>query len=164
MAIDKDGLESFASEPVPVGPPALEVQLETLAPAAGQAYTGFSGAGFIEISPTQNQHLALPIDVPEAGLYALDFRYANGNGPLNTENKCAFRTLRDGHGQLLGTVVLPQRGVGEWGNWGFSNPVVVPLAKGHNTVILTYEPANTNMNGAVNQAMLDYLRVRRVAE
>jgi hypothetical protein len=162
VAIDKNGLESFASEPVAVGPPALEVQLEHLAPAAGYAYPGFSGAGFIEISPTHNQRLALPIDVPEAGLYALDFRYANGNGPLNTENKCAFRTLRDGQGRLLGTVVLPQRGTGEWSNWGFSNSVLVPLAKGHNTVVLAYEPANTNMNGAVNQAMLDYLRVRRV--
>lgn len=162
VAIDKNGLESFASEPVPVGPPALVVQLETLAPAAGYTYTGFSGAGFVEISSAKNQHLTLPIEVPEAGLYALDFRYANGNGPLNTENKCAFRTLRDGHGQLLGTMVLPQRGVGAWSDWGFSNPVVVPLAKGENKLAITYEPANTNMNGAVNQAMLDYLRVRRV--
>ncbi len=162
VAIDKNGLESFASEPIAVGPPALEVQLEALAPAADYAYQGFSGTGFIEVSPAVNQRLALPIDAPEAGLYALDFRYANGNGPLNTENKCAFRTLRDGRGHLLGTVVLPQRGVGEWSNWGFSNPVLVPLIKGRNTVVLTYEPANTNMNGPVNQAMLDYLRVRRV--
>jgi len=104
------------------------------------------------------------VEVPEAGLYALDFRYANGNGPVNTDNKCAIRTLRDGQGQLLGTVVLPQRGVGEWSNWGFSNAILVPLAKGKNTLTLTYEPANTNMNGAVNQAMLDCLRVRRVRE
>ena len=162
VAIDKKGLESFASEPVPVGSPATEVQLETLAPTARFAYQGFSGAGFVEISTTKNQRLLLPIEVPEVGLYALDFRYANGNGPLNTENKCAFRTLRDGQGRLLGTVVLPQRGVGEWGSWGFSNPILVPLAKGKNTLALIYEPANTNMNGAVNQAMLDYLRVRRV--
>jgi len=162
VAIDKNGLESFASEPVPVGKSAVVVQLETLAPAAGYAYQGFSGAGFVEISPTTNQRLALPIEAPESGLYALDFRYANGNGPINTENKCAFRTLRDGRGRLLGTVVLPQRGTGEWNSWGFSNPSLIPLVKGKNTVMLTYEPANTNMNGAVNQAMLDYLRVRRV--
>jgi hypothetical protein len=164
LAIDNKGLESFASEPLPVGPPATQVQLETLAPAAAYTYQGFSGKGFIEVSPTKNQRLALPVDVPEAGLYALDFRYANGNGPLNTDNKCAIRTLRDGRGQLLGTVVLPQRGVGEWSSWGFSNTVLVPLAKGKNTLTLTYEPANTNMNGAVNQAMLDCLRVRRVGE
>lgn len=162
LAIDNQGLESFASEPLLVGAPATEVQLETLAPAAAYAYQGFSGKGFVEVSPTKNQRLPLALTVPEAGLYALDFRYANGNGPVNTDNKCAIRTLRDGQGRLLGTVVLPQRGVGEWSSWGFSNLLLVPLAKGQNALTLTYEPANTNMNGAVNQAMLDYVRVRRV--
>jgi len=162
LAIDNKGLESFASEPLPVGAPAAEVQLETLAPAAAYAYKGFSGQGFVEVSTTKNLRLSLPVEVPEAGRYALDFRYANGNGPINTNNKCAIRTLRSGAGALLGTVVLPQRGVEEWSNWGFSNPIVVQLAKGKNVLTLTYEPANTNMNGAVNQAMLDYLRVRRV--
>ncbi|GAA4504482.1 hypothetical protein GCM10023172_30740 [Hymenobacter ginsengisoli] len=162
IAIDNKGLESFASEPLPVGPPATEVQLETVAPAATYAYKGFSGKGFVEVSVTKNTDLTIPVQVPEAGLYALDFRYANGNGPINTNNKCAIRTLRDGQNKLLGTVVLPQRGVDEWSNWGFSNPILVRLAKGKNVLSLTYETANTNMNGAVNQAMLDYLRVRRV--
>ncbi|RYY13005.1 MAG: glycogen debranching protein, partial [Cytophagaceae bacterium] len=48
LAIDSKGLESFASEPLPVGAPATEVQLETLAPAAAYAYKGFSGKGFVE--------------------------------------------------------------------------------------------------------------------
>lgn len=162
LAIDNKGLESFASEPLALAPPTAEVQLETLAPAAAYAYKGFSGAGFVEVSTTKNVRLALPVEVPAAGLYALDFRYANGNGPINTNNKCAIRTLRDGQGRLLGTVVLPQRGVDEWSSWGFSNLILVRLAKGKNQLALTYEPANTNMNGAVNQAMLDYLRLRRI--
>ncbi|GAB3634871.1 hypothetical protein GCM10027422_04610 [Hymenobacter arcticus] len=162
LAIDSKGLESFASEPLPVGAPAIEVQLETLVPAAAYAYKGFSGQGFVEVSTAKNTRLTIPVEVPEAGTYALDFRYANGNGPINTNNKCAIRTLRNGRGRLLGTVVLPQRGVEEWSNWGFSNPVLVQLAKGKNTLTLTYEPANTNMNGTVNQAMLDYLRVRKL--
>ncbi|MVN75254.1 Bacterial alpha-L-rhamnosidase [Hymenobacter sp. HMF4947] len=154
-------LESFASEPLPVGEPAIELQAEALATLSALPYQGFTGKGFIEISTTQNPHLNLPITVPEAGFYALDFRYANGNGPTNTNNKCAIRTLRQGS-TLLGTVVLPQRGVEEWSNWGFTNAVLVRLPKGTSTLTLAYEPANTNMNGAVNQAMLDYLRVRRV--
>ncbi len=162
LAIDNKGLESFASEPLPVGAPAAEVQLETVAPAAGYAYKGFSGKGFVEVSTAKNTRLTIPVTAPAAGLYALDFRYANGNGPINTNNKCAIRTLRDGQGKLLGTVVLPQRGVDEWSSWGFSNPILVRLAKGKNTLALTFEPANTNMNGAVNQAMLDCLCVRRV--
>ena len=92
----------------------------------------------------------------------MDFRYANGNGPINTNNKCAIRTLRNGQGAQLGTIVLPQRGVEEWSNWGFTNAVRVHLPKGTTTLTLAYEPANTNMNGAVNQAMLDYLRLRKL--
>ncbi|WP_426491719.1 MGH1-like glycoside hydrolase domain-containing protein [Hymenobacter sp. 102] len=162
VAVDGQGLESFASEPLVVAArPAQLVQLETRAPKSGKPYKGFSGAGFVEISKTANTRLTIPVTVAEAGLYALDFRYANGNGPLNTDNKCALRTLRLGR-QPLGTVVLPQRGVAEWSNWGFTNSVLVQLPKGQHTLTLSFEPTNENMNGEVNQAMLDYLRVTRV--
>ncbi|GAB3573401.1 MGH1-like glycoside hydrolase domain-containing protein [Hymenobacter daeguensis] len=164
IAVDDAGRESFASEPLETGAAvaaAPQVQLETVAPKAALPYKGYTGKGFIEISTTKNKALTIPVTVPEAGLYALDFRYANGNGPINTNNKCAIRTLRRGP-ELLGTVVLPQRGVEEWSNWGFSNPLLVRLEAGRNTLTLAYEPANQNMNGEVNQAMLDYLRVRRV--
>jgi hypothetical protein len=102
------------------------------------------------------------VQAPATGRYALDFRYANGNGPINTSNKCAFRTLRDAAGRQLGTAVFPQRGVDEWSDWGFSNPIIVELPKGTHTLTLVYEPANENMNGEVNQAMLDYVRLTRV--
>ncbi|RSK24025.1 glycogen debranching protein [Hymenobacter metallilatus] len=162
VAVDAGGQESFASEPLPVpSQPAQLVQLETRAAKSSKAYKGFSGTGFVEISRTVNTHLTIPVTVPETGLYALDFRYANGNGPLNTDNKCALRTLRLGQRQL-GTVVLPQRGVAEWSSWGFSNPILVRLPKGSHTLTLRFEPANENMNGEINQAMLDYLRLTRV--
>ncbi|WP_226915623.1 carbohydrate-binding protein [Hymenobacter siberiensis] len=163
IARTRAGLQSFASEPLAVGPGLFthENQLETLAPKATQPYKGYAGKGFIEISTTKNPALTIPVTVPETGLYALDFRYANGNGPINTNNQCAIRTLRRGPA-LLGTVVLPQRGVQEWSSWGFSNPILVRLEKGTHPLTLAYEPANQNMNGEVNQAMLDYLRVRRV--
>jgi hypothetical protein len=158
-----DFRESFASEPLRVGEPASahQVQLETVATKATQPYKGYSGQGFVEISTTKNRTLTIPVTVPEAGLYAIDFRYANGNGPINTNNKCAIRTLRMG-GKALGTIVLPQRGVEEWSNWGFTNAVLVQLPKGRHQLTLAFEPANTNMNGAVNQAMLDYLRVQKI--
>ena len=164
IAVDDAGRESFASEPLetgPAAPAAHQVQLETVAAKATRPYKGYSGKGFIEITATKNTTLAIPVAVAESGLYAVDFRYANGNGPINTNNKCAFRTLRRGS-ELLGTVVLPQRGVEEWSNWGFSNPILVRLEKGTTRLQLAAEPANQNMNIEVNQAMLDYLRVRRV--
>ncbi|AMR26804.1 glycogen debranching protein [Hymenobacter psoromatis] len=163
VAIDSKGLESFASEPLAVAATTTEVQLETVAPAAAYPYKGFSGKGFVETSTTKNTVLRIPVTVAEDGIYAVDFRYANGNGPINTNNRCAIRTLRNGPTQL-GILVLPQRGVEEWSNWGFTNAVRVHLPKGTTTLTLAYEPANTNMNGAVNQAMLDYLRLRRVGK
>ena len=163
VAVNAAGHESFASEPLEYGADAAvrQVQLETVAAKGTQPYKGYSGQGFVEITPAKNKSLTIPVTVSETGLYALDFRYANGNGPLNTNNRCAIRTLRRGP-ELLGTVVLPQRGVDEWSNWGFSNSVLVRLEKGTHPLTLAYEPANANMNGEVNQAMLDYLRVKKV--
>jgi hypothetical protein len=162
IAVDDASRESFASEPIETGSEAAHVvQLETVAGKAAWPYKGYSGKGFIEITPTINKALTIPVYIAETGLYVVDFRYANGNGPINTNNQCAIRTLRRG-AELLGTVVLPQRGVDEWSNWGFSNPMLVRLEKGTNRFTLAYEPANQNMNIEVNQAMLDYLRVRRM--
>ena len=164
VAVDDASRESFASEPLELGREATggqQVQLETVAGKSSLPYKGYSGKGFVETTTTKNTALIIPVTVAEAGLYTLDLHYANGNGPINTNNKCALRTLRRGS-ELLGTVVLPQRGVEEWSNWGFSNSVLVRLDKGTSRLTLAYEPANQNMNIAVNQAMLDYLRVRRV--
>ena len=40
--------------------------------------------------------------------------------------------------------------------------MLVCLDKGTHPLTLAFEPANENMNGEVNQAMLDYLRLRKV--
>ncbi|MBD2714119.1 glycogen debranching protein [Hymenobacter sp. BT646] len=170
VAIDAQGFESFASEPVV--PEAARytqvVELETTALKVENLrkdyairIKGYNGRGFVDISKTLNRRLTVPVSVPTAGLYALYFRYANGNGPINTSNKCAIRTLRLGT-QLLGTVVLPQRGMGEWSDWGYTNPIMVQLPRGKSVLTLTLDPANENMNGAVNEAILDQLRLIRV--
>ncbi|GAA4381061.1 MGH1-like glycoside hydrolase domain-containing protein [Hymenobacter koreensis] len=163
LAVDAAGFESFASEPLPVAAERYRtvVELEATTGKANRPYKGYSGKGFVEISRSLNRRLAVPVTVPADGLYAVEFRYANGNGPINTSNKCAMRTLRLSS-QLAGTVVFPQRGVEEWSDWGYSNPVLIQLKKGQHTLVLAFEPANENMNGEVNQAMLDYLRFTRV--
>ncbi|UOQ55268.1 alpha-L-rhamnosidase-related protein [Hymenobacter cellulosivorans] len=163
FAIDAQNHESFASEPlaVPVGKFQRIYDLGNGRSKSSKPYQGYTGQGFVEISKSRNKTLAVPVIVTEAGLYAVDFRYANGNGPINTSNKCAIRTLRRGR-QLLGTVVLPQRGIDEWSDWGFSNPILVRLEKGVHPLTLTFEAANENMNGEVNQALLDYLRLTRI--
>ena len=124
-------------------------------------YNGFSGEGFVEISKTKNTAFTVPVNIVADGVYAIDFKYSNGNGPTNTENKCAIRTLKEGS-KLLGTVVLPQRGKDEWSNWGWSNSVQAFLTKGQHNLVISFEPYNENMNGEINQAMLDNMRIMRI--
>lgn len=163
IAVDGNGVTSFASEPIIITPTAAVAiyEAESVAAKAMLPYKGFSGEGFVETSKTVNPTINFTVDVKEAGEYAIDFKYANGNGPTNTENKCAIRSLKEGDA-FLGTLVFPQRGVQEWSNWGFSNSIKLKLEKGKHIFALSLDPANENMNGAINQAMLDYLRVTKL--
>lgn len=163
LAVDQNGVTSFGSEPVVVVPEKskLVYEVEKFAPKATYAYRDYSGTGFVELSKQQNRQVQVKVNVPEDGVYAIDFRYANGNGPINTENKAAIRTLKK-DANFAGTIVLPQRGKEEWSNWGFTNAVEVPLQKGSHTISLTFEPNNENMHGEINQAMVDYMRMVKI--
>ena len=100
-------------------------------------------------------------DVKQGGVYAVNLRYANGNGPINTENKCAVRTLMV-DGTPVGTLVMPQRGVGSWNDWGLSNSVEVRLTPGTHTFAVEFLPQDENMNRKVNHALLDCVELRRL--
>jgi hypothetical protein len=159
IAVDKKAVQSFASEPIVVAEEKLTVyEVENSNSKAELDYQGFSGTGFTETSKTINTIVTIPVEINEAGYYAIDFKYANGNGPTNTENKCAIRTLSV-NSKAAGTIILPQRGKNEWSNWGYTNAVQVMLEKGKHTVTLSLEDYNDNMNGEINQAMLDNMRV-----
>lgn len=163
ISIDEKGYESFASEPlVVVGDEYVKImEAENFGPKASLNYKGFSGAGFVEISTILNKIITIPVSINEPGVYSIDFRYSNGNGPVNTENKCAIRSLKI-NGVQKGTVVFPQRGKEEWSNWGFSNPVQIRLQKGKYNLVLSMEDFNDNMNGDINQAMIDYVRISKL--
>ncbi|WP_036679145.1 alpha-L-rhamnosidase-related protein [Daejeonella oryzae] len=165
IAVDKNGVQSFASEPILVANKNLIsiYEAEGFSAKADKPYKGFSGLGFTEISKSKNTAINFPITISQTGLYAIDFQYANGNGPINTNNKCAIRTLID-KDRFLGTIVFPQRGNEEWSNWGYSNSVKVRLKKGKHTLRLNFEPANENMNLEVNQAMLDHMRIIKLID
>lgn len=161
IAVDAAGYESFASQPLTVNAASHQqlVEAETLAPRATYNYQG--AAGFIEISNIKNKMIQIPVTVETDAVYSIDFRYANGNGPSNTENKCAIRTLKLAN-KFIGTIIFPQRGVDEWSNWGYSNAVQVAMKKGKNMLTLSFEPANENMNVDINQAMIDYIRITKI--
>lgn len=158
VAVDNFGLRSFASEPIVLDSNSILIELEDVVENSTLPYKGFSGKGFIEISTIKNISVQIPVTITEPGEYSIDFRYANGNGPTNTENKCAIRTLEEGN-DLLGTIVFPQRGSGEWSNWGNSNAVKVNFETGKHILTLQMEHWNENMNKEINQAMLDNIRL-----
>jgi glycogen debranching enzyme len=163
MAVDKNNIASFASEPVEVYPAAnvQTYQVEKFATPSDKPYQGFTGTGFVEINRTTNRLVNVDIEVPADGMYVINWLYSNGNGPTNTENKCAIRTLKV-DGTFAGTVVFPQRGSNEWSNWGYSNGIQLQLAKGKHNLALSFEPQNENMNIEVNQAMLDAVKLVRI--
>jgi hypothetical protein len=156
IAIDKNGVESFSSEPLLIKGNKSEsvYELEDFYSKANLPYKGFLGKGFIEISKTIHTSIHIPVEIKKEGIYIIYFRYANGNGPIKTENKCAIRTLKENN-SILGTIVFPQRGKDEWSNWGNSNSLQVNLSKGKHILTLSFEPSNENMNGDINQAMID---------
>ena len=160
IAFADNNVESFASEPQAVskGNAFQFMEMEDIAGMAKYPYKGFMGKGFAEVSTTINKVITIPVTVKKSGTYTVFFRYANGNGPVNTENKCAMRTLKINNVEN-GVFVFPQRGKEEWSNWGYSNSLKVSLKEGVNKLVLSYEPFNENMNGEINQAMLDQVFV-----
>ena len=162
IAIAKNELKSFASEPLQIYPKSDEqvIQLENVVKKSGKNYQGFTGSGFVEISKTVNRRIDFTINIKKDGNYILNVRYANGNGPINTENKCAFRTFYVDN-KKSGTLVFPQRGKDEWSNWGWSNSIKLSMTKGLHRFSISFESWNENMNVEINQAMLDCVRFIR---
>ncbi|MCM1290459.1 MAG: hypothetical protein NC201_03415 [Prevotella sp.] len=172
VGISTDGIESFASEPRS-NRPVITLQI----PNEGTTFksteisyqptteiTGYTGEGFVE-----TDHNSTPISVTlaaedfpaeKSGEYFVTVRYSNGNGPVNTENKCAVRTLII-DGEKVGTVVMPQRGVANWDDWGMSYSIPVNLTPGEHTFVLEYLPEDENMNLGTNHALIDAIILTR---
>lgn len=150
----------YAAQPVSSSSAAQSASLSSAAQPASLSSATRRGEGAVKISRNENILITIPVTVDADGTYIFDWRYANGSGPINTENKCATRLLAV-DGQQVGASVFPHRGSGEWDNWGWNNPVVVDLAKGRHVVTLTFAEAVENMNLVTNEALLDVLRVTR---
>jgi len=158
QAVNSDGLHSFLSEPVVIVPGNRVLIVQAQGMGMDKKYPGYAGLGYVPLSQTENRVVTFNVTLPEKGLYSLDFRYANGNGPINTDNKCAIRTLSIDD-DLKQTVVMPQRGYDRWSDWGFSNSQIIYMEKGKHTLQLLFMPWNENMNIQENRALLDYMRI-----
>ncbi|MDE5607921.1 MAG: hypothetical protein K2I64_03200 [Muribaculaceae bacterium] len=168
IAVDEDGTESFASEPLSnrkytmtdmPDETTVMASAEVAYPADG-VIEGFTGDGFIE-TDHKTGSINVPVTVDHDGEYIVSLRYANGNGSVNTENKAAIRTLSV-DGQRVGAVVMPQRGVGNWNDWGYSTSHRINLDKGPHLLTISFEPENENMNLSTNHALIDAVKIVEV--
>lgn len=159
VATDREGYESFASEPEEILSPekAFTIEVEKFVSPSSLPYINYTHTGFVEISKTKNRELSIPLHIQISGVYALSFRYANGNGYVYNNNKCAFRALKL-DGRPIGTAVFPQRGPDQWSKWGYSNSIQTKLNKGDHLVTLQFTESNENMNLETNQALIDHMR------
>ena len=161
--IDKNKVPSFASEPIIVYDKRNEktIELEDYIQQSDNKYNNYQGKGYVETNNSVNTNITLPFSANKSGVYTLKFRYANGNGPVNTENKCAIRSLKV-DGSTAGTTVFPQRGANEWSNWGYTNSIQIKLSKGKHLFEINLETKNENMNTEINQALIDAMIIYRV--
>ena len=161
-AIGKKKNESFSSEPILVCKDSdlKIIEMERVVEKSKLPYSNYSGDGFVEISSSKNREIDINIVTSVSGTFLIDCRYANGTGQWNTDNNCGIRSVYL-DGKHAGVWVFPQRGTNEWSDWGFSNIIEVPLEKGNNKLSIKFEDWNINMDGEINDALLDYVRVIR---
>ncbi len=148
--VSKDGMPGYICEPWDFILDKRIYQAEEFGSPTGH---------YLELTRTKNISVVIPIDIDREGDYCIYWRYANGAGPVNTNNRCAIRLMRIGREQWA--VVMPQRGEGEWDNWGFTNKHTVHLTAGRHMVSLDFTDQTENMNLEQNDARLDYLVVAR---
>ncbi|WP_052702945.1 carbohydrate-binding protein [Paenibacillus beijingensis] len=112
-------------------------------------HTGYSAFGFAQKLDTPGAKATFAIEVPEAGTYKLNLRYANAKGADST---VTLRVEDADKNQIASphTVVLPN--LPDWNTWADKTESVT-LAKGLNLVQLDFTSGDT---GGIN---LDYIEL-----
>ena len=165
IGVADDGTEGFASEPrstrenLPVQMPAEAISITSseivYKPTAD--VTGYHGSGFLELDKA-TPAVKIPVNIDKGGNYSIRLRYANGNGPVNTENRCGIRSITV-DGKNLGIVVMPQRGRANWNDWGLTNSLTVNLTPGSHIIGIEFRPEDENMNIDTNHVLVDELQL-----
>lgn len=119
---------------------------------SGRGFTGMWGT-------TPGSLMTFTVRAPGTGTYAVDFRYRNDNGPVNTGDKCALRTLTV-DGRRIKVILFPQRGSKT--EWGFTAPVRLELTRGKHTLTLTCDGDSFSQHHRLNPVSLDLMRVSRL--
>lgn len=154
QTIDSSGYSSFISKPVFVFDSIFHREIEP-------EIFSETKKSYVKLSKKKNQTFYFQIIAPRAGTYKIDFLYANGSGPINTDNKCAIRSFW-ANNTYQGSLVFPQRGKENWKDYGYSNAFEVALKYGINYFKISFEKYNENMNQHINLVHIDKVRIIRI--
>ena len=140
MAMDSNGQISFPTPPFMRGP-SVVVKL-----------TNGKQNGSVDLDQHSPRY-TINFKMTRGGDYAIRFLYANGEGPIETDNKCgvALMSVNTDEPQFLWS--FPQ--LGSWDSWGYTEWQPVTLISGVNE--LTFDMKKwpiRNMNGVVNHFRL----------
>lgn len=157
-----EGYPSLYSNSALVYPPQTRIEI----PAIGGTYpegarqTALEELGldrdYLHLEGTVGEKSEWNVDIPRAGLWLLRFRYGNGSGPISTDNKCALRTVTL-NGTAAGKAIFPQ--TGNWTDRVWSVITYLKLRPGRNRIGLSLSAEDSNMDGSVNEVVLDTLEL-----
>ena len=140
VAVAQDGTPSFPSEPININEK-ISVKLpETM------------------LTKKNGTEFNVTVNVPESGQWFLTWNYANGTGPVNTDNNCGIRMLYV-DGVKTGINIFPHRGTNEWDNWGWTIPEKLELSEGNHVFTLKMESDADNMDFHINDFKIRELRL-----
>ena len=140
VAVAQDGTPSFPSKPININEK-ISVKLpETM------------------LTKKNGTEFNVTVNVPEEGQWFLTWNYANGTGPVNTDNNCGIRMLYV-DGVKAGINIFPHRGTNEWDNWGWTIPEKLELSKGNHVFTLKMESDADNMDYHINDFKIRGLRL-----
>ncbi len=131
VAVASDGTPSFPSAPVNISEKVCKGFPETM------------------LTRKNAKDFTVTVDVPQAGEWYVSWNYANGTGPVNTDNNCGIRMLYV-DGVKAGINIFPHRGTDDWNNWGWTIPEKLSLSEGAHTFTLKYESDADNMDLEIN--------------
>ncbi|MNI04431.1 Cycloisomaltooligosaccharide glucanotransferase precursor [compost metagenome] len=97
-------------------------------------HTGYTGTGFVDGFGDNGDYVDFTISAPEAGKYALVFRFANDTGSKATRNVYVDNVL------VKEIDFLDQA---DWNTWAFDAYTTVELTAGSHTIRLKKDTANT---------------------
>lgn len=144
MALDSGGQLSFPTPPFLRGP-SVYVKLTD------------KKLGYVDLGESI-QSYTVTFSMTDGGQYAIRFLYANGEGPVETENKCgvALMSVNATEPQYLWS--FPQ--MGSWDNWSFTEWQPVDLHTGRNELKFDLKQwPIKNMNGQINHFRLAGLEI-----